>query len=63
MIRTNVWIKLLTTAFLTAVTAFAQPSDRLPVTDADKIADALRAGPAFTHQGRNSARLAVGAPR
>jgi hypothetical protein len=47
MIRTNVWMKLLTSVLLTAVTAFAQSSDRLPVTDAEKIADALRAGPAF----------------
>jgi hypothetical protein len=47
MIRTNVWIKLLTTVFLTAVTSFVQSSDRLPVTDAEKIADASRAGPAF----------------
>jgi probable phosphoglycerate mutase len=47
MIRTNVWMNLLTSVLLTAVTAFAQSSDRLPVTDAEKIADALRAGPAF----------------
>jgi hypothetical protein len=47
MIRTNVWMKLLPNVLLTAVTAFAQSSDRLPVTDAEKIADALRAGPAF----------------
>jgi hypothetical protein len=50
MIRTNVWIELLTTVFLAAVTTFAQSSDRLPVTDADKIADALRAGPTFITQ-------------
>src|SRR5260370_16614034 len=47
MIRTNTAIKLLTTVLLTAATAFAQSPDRLPVTDAEKIADALRAGPAF----------------
>ncbi len=47
MICTNVWMKLLTSVVLTAVTAFAQSSDRLPVTDAEKNADALRAGPAF----------------
>jgi hypothetical protein len=47
MIGTNVWMKLLTSVLLTAVTAFAASSDRLPVTDAEKIADALRAGPAF----------------
>jgi len=47
MIRTNVWMKLLTSVLLTAVTAFPQSSNRLPVTDAEKIADALRAGPAF----------------
>jgi hypothetical protein len=47
VIRTNVWMKLLTSVLLTAVTAFPQSSDRLPVTDAEKIADALRAGPAF----------------
>ena len=47
MIRTNAVTKLLTTVTLTVATAFAQSSDRLPVTDAEKIADALRAGPAF----------------
>jgi hypothetical protein len=47
MIRTNAAMKLLTTVLLTLATAFAQSSDRLPVTDAEKIADALRAGPAF----------------
>jgi hypothetical protein len=47
MIRTNTAMKLLTTVLLTGATAFAQSSDRLPVTDAEKIADALRAGPAF----------------
>ena len=39
---------LFTTIVLTvATTAFAQSSDRLPVTDEERIADALRAGPAF----------------
>jgi hypothetical protein len=47
MIRTNVWMKLLATVLFTLAPAFAQSSDRLPVTDAEKIADALRAGPAF----------------
>jgi hypothetical protein len=47
MIRTDAAMKLLTTVLLTAATAFAQSSDRLPVTDAEKIADALRAGPVF----------------
>ncbi len=47
MVRPNVWMKLLTSVLLTAVNAFAQSSDRLPVTDAEKIADALRGGPAF----------------
>jgi hypothetical protein len=47
MIRTNVWIKLITSVLLTAVTAFPQSSDPLPMTDAEKVADALRAGPAF----------------
>jgi len=47
MIRTNVWMKLLTTVLLTVAPAFGQSSDRLPVTDAEKIADALRGGPAF----------------
>ena len=40
-------MKLLTTVLVTVATAFAQSSDRLPVTDAELIADALRAGPAF----------------
>jgi hypothetical protein len=47
MIRTNVWTTLLTTALLTVAPAFGQPSDRLAVTDAEKIVDALRGGPAF----------------
>src|ERR1700759_2445065 len=47
MIRSYVWMKLLTSVLFTAVTSFAQSSDRLPVTDAEKIADALRGGPAF----------------
>ena len=47
MIRNDVWTNLLATVLLTMATAFAQSSDRLPVTDAEKIAGALRAGPAF----------------
>ena len=47
MIRTNALMKLLATVLLTVVTAFAQSSHRLPLTDAEKIAEALRAGPAF----------------
>jgi hypothetical protein len=47
MIRTNTAMKLLTTVLMTVATTFAQSSDRLPVTDAEKIAGALRAGPAF----------------
>jgi hypothetical protein len=50
MIRTNVWRKLLTTVLLTAVTAFPQSSDRLPVTDAEKISSAMQAGPKFVTQ-------------
>ena len=40
-------MKLLTTVLLTVAAAFAQSPDRLPATDTGKIADALRAGPAF----------------
>ena len=47
MIRADAVMKLLTTVLLTVATAFAQSSDRLPVTDAERLADALRAGPAF----------------
>jgi len=47
MNRTKVCVKLLIVLLLKAVTALAQSSDRLPVTDAEKIADALRGGPAF----------------
>ncbi len=43
-------MKLLTTVLVTVATVFAQSSDRLPTTDAEKIADALRAGPAFITQ-------------
>jgi hypothetical protein len=47
MIRSCAWMKLLTSVLFTAATGFAQSSDRLPVTDTEKIADALRGGPAF----------------
>jgi hypothetical protein len=47
MIRTNAAMTLLTTVLLTVAPAFAQSSARLAVTDAEKIADALRAGPVF----------------
>jgi hypothetical protein len=47
MIRANAAMKLLTTVLLTVATAFAQSSDRSPATDAEKIAEALSAGPAF----------------
>src|SRR5882724_2969005 len=47
MSNSHAAMKLLTTVLLTAATAFSQSSDRLPVTDAEKIADALRSGPAF----------------
>jgi len=47
MIRINVLVKLLTNILLMAVTAFAQSSDRSPMTDVEKIADAMRAAPAF----------------
>lgn len=45
MIRAGASMKLLATVLL--ATAFAQKSDRPPMTDAEKIADASRAGPAF----------------
>ena len=47
MIRANVRIGLFTTVVLAAVAVFTQSSDQMPATDAEKIADALRAGPAF----------------
>jgi hypothetical protein len=47
MICTDAAMKLLTTVLFTVGTASAQSLDRLPVTDAQKIADALRAGPRF----------------
>jgi hypothetical protein len=47
MIYTNAAMKLLATILLTAASAFAPSSDRLPVTDEEKIASALRAGPPF----------------
>jgi hypothetical protein len=40
-------IQLLATVLLTVTIAVALSPDRLPVTDSEKIADALRAGPAF----------------
>jgi hypothetical protein len=47
MIVSNAARKLLAIRLLTLATVFAQSSDRLPVTGATKIADALRAGPVF----------------
>jgi len=41
-------MKSITIAFLTVTAALAQtPESRVPITDAEKIADALRAGPVF----------------
>src|SRR5713101_6933244 len=47
MIRIDAVMKLLTTVLLAVAAALAQSSDRLPMTDAEKIADALQGGPAF----------------
>lgn len=47
MIRDEAGMKLLTIVLLSVATAFAQSSDRPPVTDEEKITEALRAGPAF----------------
>jgi hypothetical protein len=41
---------LLSAVFLTVATAFAQSPDHFPVTDAEKVADALRGGPAFINK-------------
>jgi len=46
--QTGKWILLAMTVMLVAVLSIAQTvKDKLPTTDAEKIADALRAGPAF----------------
>jgi hypothetical protein len=63
MNRPHTAIQLLTTVLLTVATAIALSSDRLPVTDAEKTADALRGGPAFITRGRDCARLALSAWR
>lgn len=47
MTRAEVAMRLLTTVLLTVVASFAQSSDRLPASDTEKIAGALRARPAF----------------
>lgn len=47
MVRNNVSIKLLTAVLLTAAAAIAQSPDQPTATDSEKIAGALRAGPAF----------------
>ena len=47
MIRAHDAIKMFTAVLVVMATALAQSSDRLPVTDAEKIASALQAGPAF----------------
>jgi hypothetical protein len=45
-------MKLIVIAAFAATAAFAQTAQsRMPVTDAEKIADALRAGPAFVTKG------------
>ena len=41
-------MRLITIVLVAAAAAFAQTAEsRMPVTDAEKIADALRAGPSF----------------
>ena len=47
MNRSYAAITLLSAVVLTVATLFAQSSNQLPVTDAEKVADALRGGPAF----------------
>jgi hypothetical protein len=48
LICKNTWINLIAIAFLTVNIGLTQAAgSRLPTTDAEKIADALRAGPAF----------------
>lgn len=47
MIRPYGAMTLVISVLLSVAAAFAQSSGQLPVTDAEKIADALRAGPAF----------------
>jgi hypothetical protein len=59
MLRPEVGIKFLTIVLLTVFTAFAQSSDRLPVTDEEKIADAMRRRACIHHKGRCCARLAL----
>ena len=45
-------MKLIAITFLTVTAAFAQTAEpRLAITDAEKIADALRAGPVFITKG------------
>src|SRR5262245_31576461 len=45
-------MKFIAIAFLTVAAAFTQTAkSQLPVTDAEKIADALRAGPMFITKG------------
>ena len=57
MFARTLGMELLTIVVLTAVTALAQSSDRMPMTDAEKIADALRAGPAFIRLSQKDATL------
>ena len=63
MIRTNICIKLITSVLLTALTALAQSSDRLPVTDAEKMgmhcAPALHSSPRTRHCSIGLWRLEV----
>ena len=62
MIRIHIRMKLLASVILTAVTAFAQSSDRLPVTDTDRSRHTTRRSH-IHHQERDCARLAIGAWR
>jgi Alkylmercury lyase len=58
MSNSHAAMKLLTTILLTAPTAFAQSTNRLRGTDAEKIAKAQRTGPAFiTKDGRDHVRI------
>ena len=60
MIRTNAVMKLLTTVLLTVATAFAQSSDRLPVTERGEDRGRIARRSRIHRQGRDCARLAIG---
>jgi hypothetical protein len=63
MIRADAATKVVTTALLTLATAFAQPLDRIARDRRGQDRGRIARRSSIHHQGRDSARLAIGAWR